>query len=120
MVGVIILSILKYGVEVNNIEDKVLEILKDHKQKLIRMKNFSNQDCVFLNKGRINIVTQEDDPEASLQALRTPIDKDDLNEKIDKMIDIIDNKLEYLESRYEIDSLKFFFGTYTISYAVII
>ena len=82
------------------------------------MKNFVNADFVFVNKGRIEIITEELDPEEA-SPFRTPIDKDDLNGRIDEMIDIISNKLEFLEFRYEQDALKFF-GGYIINYALLV
>ena len=50
---------------------------------------------------------------------RTPIDKDEMISKIDDMMDIVTNKLEYLGYRYELDALKFF-GGYLINYTLII
>ena len=83
------------------------------------MKNFVNSGFVFVNNGRIEIITDEmdDDPEKKLT--RTPIDKDEINQKIDDMIEIITEKLEYLAFRYELDALKFF-GGYIIDYALIV
>ena len=81
------------------------------------MKNFVNADFVFLNKGRIEIITEEMDQEEAI--LRTPIDKEDLNGRIDELLDIISNKLEFLEFRYEQDALTFF-GGYIINYALLV
>lgn len=119
IVTTIVVQIMIYGAEINKIDQDMIYLYNDYKQKLLRLKNFAIENRVFIaNERKVIIKTDDAVERGEVGPFEAPADVDTVVGKIEPLFDLISEKKDFLELRLEKDQLTFGLGS-AISYTLI-